>query len=314
MTDAAIDLRQVLREIDEEVQARRASGDFPPGMERDLDLVFARFAPANLSGDDAESLLEAADRASFVDADPPTGSRIPPVAILKRVQHKLLSWYFRYLGQQVTAFAGTVVSLLKVLTRRVEALEATVPGASPAAVDAARGAAAGATAGDLADHVAGLVGSVRGRVLVAEAGDGSLVRVLADRGVDAYGVEPRLELAEAATMQGVEVRDDEALDHLRAVGDGELAAVVLLGCTDRVPLGVQLALLDEVTRVLAAGGRVVVVGTAPAAWGASNPVEADLAAGRPLHAATWVHLLEQRGFTGAAVQEAGDRYAVSADR
>lgn len=314
MTDAAIDLRQVLREIDEEVQARRASGDFPPGMERDLDLVFARFAPATVSGDDAESLLEAADRASFVDPDPPTASRIPPVAVLKRVQRKLLSWYFRYLGQQVTAFAGTVVSLLKVLIHRIEALEATVPGASPAAVDAARRAAAGATPGDLGDHVAELVSAVRGRVVVAEAGDGALVRLLADRGVDAYGIEPRLELAEAATLQGLEVRDDEAIDHLRSVGDGELAALVLVGCTDRVPLGLQLALTDEAARVLAPGGRAVVVGTSPSAWGTANPVEADLSAGRPLHAATWVHLLEQRGFTGAAVQEAGDRYAVSADR
>lgn len=314
MTDAAIDLRQVLREIDEEVQARRASGDFPPGMERDLDLVFARFAPATVSGDDADSLLEAADRSSFIDPDPPTGSRIPPVAILKKVERKLLSWYFRAVSQQVTAFAGTVVSLLKVLTRRLEALEATVPGASSAAVEAARGSATSASAGDLADHVADVLAGTAGRVLVAEAGDGALVRQLAERGIDAYGIEPVLALAEAAAMQGLEVRDAEAIDHLRAVGDGDLAAVVLIGCVDRAPVGLQLALADEVTRVLAPGGRTVIVGTSPQAWGADNPVEADLAAGRPLHAATWVHLLEQRGFTGASARESASRYAVHASR
>lgn len=310
----SIDFQQVRREIDEEVQARRASGDFPPGMERDLDLVFARFAPANLSGDDAHSLLEAADRTSFVDLDPPTGSRIPPVAILKRAERKLLGWWFRFTSQQVTAFAGTVVSLLKVVVRRLEALEETVPGASPSAVYAAHGSSRPASAGDLADHVAEVLAGTTGRVLVAEAGDGALVRLLVDRGLDAYGVEPKLERAEAAAMQGLEVRDAEPLEHLRSVGDGDLGAVVLLGCVDRSPVGSQLALADEAARVLAAGGRAVVVGTLPEAWGADDPVEADLSPGRPLHAATWVHLLEERGCTGAAVRDWHPRYAVAATR
>ena len=39
--DAQIDMQQLLREIDDEVAARRASGDFPPGMERDLDLILS---------------------------------------------------------------------------------------------------------------------------------------------------------------------------------------------------------------------------------------------------------------------------------
>lgn len=314
MTDAALDLRQVLREIDEEVQARRASGDFPPGMERDLDIVFARFAPPTVSADDADSLLEAADRTSFIDPVPPTGSRIPPVAILKKVQRKLLSWYFRFLGQQVTAFAGTAVSLLRLLTRRIERLEATSPGASPLSIDAARRAAATASGGDLADEVVLALTGATGRVFVGDVGDADLLRRLVARDLDAYGVDPRLGLAEAAAMQGLEVRDGEALDHLRSVGDSQLGAVVLVGCADRSPLGVQLALVEEATRVLAPGGRVVVVGTMPETWGAENPVEADLSPGRPLHAATWVHLLEERGFTGAAVVERRPRYAVHASR
>ena len=46
----------------------------------------------------------------------------------------------------------------------------------------------------------------------------------------------------------------------------------------------------------------------------TDPVEADLAPGRPLHAATWVHLLEGRGFTGARVEERGSRHAIVASR
>ena len=311
----SIDLQQVLREIDEEVKARRASGDFPPGLERDLDLTFARFAPAAVSGDDLTGLIEAADRTSFVDPDPPTGSRIPPAAFLKKVERKLLGWYFRYLSQQVTAFGGSVVQVLRQVAKRLEAVERATPGVDPATIEAARTAATPADVADLADVVVGALHGATGRVLVTEAGDGSLVRRLTDGGADAYGVEPRLELAESAALSGLEVRDDESLDHLRAVADDALAALVLVGCTDRLAQASQVALVTEAARVLAPGGTVVVIGTKPEAWGRdTDPVEADLAPGRPFHAATWVHLLEARGFTGARVEERGNRHAIVASR
>ena len=310
-----VDLQQVLREIDEEVKARRASGDFPPGLERDLDLTFARFAPAAVSGDDLSGLIEAADRSSFVDPDPPTGSRLPPAALLKKVERKLLGWYFRYLSQQVTAFGGTVVQVLRQVAKRLDALEKATPGVDPATVDAARAAAAPADAGDLVDVVVAALAGITGRVLVTEAGDGTLVRRLTDGGADAYGVEPRLELAESAALTGLEVRDDESLAHLGAVADDALAALVLLGCVDRLAQASQVALASEAARVLAPGGTVVVVGTKPEAWGRdTDPIEADLAPGRPFHAATWVHLLEARGFTGARVEERGSRHAIVASR
>jgi SAM-dependent methyltransferase len=312
---APIDLQQVLREIDEEVKARRASGDFPPGLERDLDLTFARFAPAAVSGDDLAGLIEAAERTSFVDPDPPTGSRLPPAALLKKVQRKLLGWYFRYLSQQVTAFGGSVVQVLRQLARRLEAVERAVPGVDPATVAAARGASTPAAAGDLAGVITAALAGVTGRVLVTEAGDGSLVRLLGDAGADAYGVEPRLELAESAALSGLEVRDDEPLVHLAAVAHEALAALVLLGCTDRSAQASQVSLIAEAARTLTPGGTVVILGTNPDAWGRdTDPVEADLAPGRPFHAATWVHLLEARGFTGARVEERASRYAVIASR
>ena len=312
MTDTGVDLQQVLREIDEEVRARRASGDFPPGMERDLDLVFARFAPAAVSGDDLDGLTEAAARASFIDPDPPTESRIPAVSLLKRVERKLLGWFFRYITQQVTAFGGVLVQALKLVGRRLEALEAATPGANPALLDTGRRASAAADAGPLGEHVARHLGGVPGRVLVAEAGDGALLRSLA--GLDAYGVEPRLDLVESAALSGLDVRADEALDHLRAVEDGALGGLALLGVTDRAPLGVQVALVERAAAALGDGSRIVLLGTDPSTWGAANPVEADLAPGRPLHAETWVHLLEQHGFLDATVTAAGDRYAVTARR
>ena len=307
-----LDLQQVLREIDEEVRARRAAGEFPPGMERELDLLFARFAPPTVSGDDLDGLLEAADRTSYIDHHPPTGSRFVPLSLVKRVEVKLLGWFFRFVTQQVTAFAGILVQSLRVLGRRIDALEQATPGASPAQRDAAMRAGQAADAGSLADVVAAHLRGVRGRVLVAEAGDGALVRQLAE--LDVYGVESRLELAEAASLAGLEVRADDAIEHLRVVDDGALHGLVLVGVVDRSSLGVQLHLVQRALKVLADGGRLAIVGTSPDGWGRANPIEADLSPGRPLHAATWAHLLAEAGFAGVEITEAGERFAVTALR
>jgi hypothetical protein len=305
--ETELDMSQLLREIDEEVRARRAAGEFPPGMERELDLLFARFAPPMVSGDDLDGLIEAGDRTSYIDHHPPTGSSFAPLTLLKRVEWKLLGWFFRFVTQQVTAFAGIVVQALKVIGRRLDALEHATPGADPTQRAAAVGAGRPADPGSLADVVAEHLRGVRGRVLVAECGDGTLVRRL--DGLDAYGVEPRLELAEPASLAGLDVRADDAVDHLAVVDDDALHGLVLVGVVDRVPLGVQLRLVERAAAVLATGGRLAIVGTSPDSWGRANPIEADLSPGRPLHPATWAHVVEQAGFTSVNVTETGDRYA-----
>ena len=315
MSESTVDMQQLLREIDEEVEARRASGDFPPGMERDLDLVFARFAPATTSGDDLGALLEQADRGAFIDVDVPTASRLPAVSFVKRFLRKLMSWYLRYLAQQVSVFASSVVGALKLLGRRIDQLEASTPGADPAVRDASRRAATptdlGAVAAVVVEHLRG----TSGRVLVAECGDAAIVRALADAGVDAYGCEPRLSLAEAASVAGLDVRPDEVVDHLRNIEHEALGGLVLAGTVDRVPVGAQLGLADLASAVLGAGGRLALVGTDPDAWGrTTSVVDADLAPGRPLHAETWAHLLEERGFGDIGRRDGSPSYVVTAVR
>jgi SAM-dependent methyltransferase len=307
-----LDLQQVLREIDEEVRARRAAGEFPPGMERELDLLFARFAPPTVSGDDLDGLLEAAERTSYIDHHPPTGSSFGPLTLVKRVEWKLLGWFFRFVTQQVTAFAGIVVQALRLLGRRVDALEHATPGADAMQREAAMRAGSAADVGPVADVVAEHMAGIRGRVLVAECGDGSLLRRLAD--LDVYGVEPRPDLAESASLAGLDVRADGAVEHLRVVDDDALHGLVIMGIVDRSPLGVQLRLIERAVDVLAGGGRLAVVGTSPDAWGRGNPIEADLSPGRPLHAETWAHVLEHAGFSDVRVTESGERYAVTARR
>jgi hypothetical protein len=280
-----LDLDRVLREIDDEVRARRASGDFPPGMERDLEIVFAQYAPPTLTGDDLDALVQAADRAAFIQPDPPTAARLPPVALLKKVERKLLGWFFRFIAQQVTAFAGITVQALRQLADRVGALEHATPGANPALAGLTRDLASSPPLAAALDVVA----AVEGRVLVPD------------------------EVATAGLANAYATTDDIG-EHLVDVDDDALAGLVLAGIVDRAPLGTQVALVDRAARVLRKGGCIAIVATDPAVWGKANPVEADLAPGRPLHAATWAHLLTDRGFADVHVLPAADHSLITAVR
>ena len=293
-----IDFDALLKEIDDEVKARREAGDFPVEMERELDRVFSQYVPVATSGDDLAGLLAAARRASFIDPEPPTQSRIPGVSMLKHAEQRLLGWYFRFLAQQVTAHAHTSTQAIEALAKRVEALTADLEGGSRATqieirrLDGLPGRPVGRIVDDVAQHL----GAAAGRVLVLEAGAGDVVRLLAARDIDVYGIDSSAQRAAALAADGLDVRDDDALFHLQAVANGALGGLVLAGCVDRYVLDAKVALADLAAEVVAPGAPIAVIGTRPAAWGTDNPVEADLSPGHPLHAATWAHLLEHRGF------------------
>ena len=76
-------------------------------------------------------------------------------------------------------------------------------------------------------------------------------------------------------------------------------------------------LAEHAVRTVQAGGRVVVCSLTPAVWGEGvTAVEADLAPGRPLRAATWAAVLGEHGCDRVAVHElaGGAAYVVVATR
>ena len=286
MTDV-IDHRRLLGEIDAEVRRRRESGDLPADFERELDLAFARFAPVHAIGDDFHQVLERAEQSTFVDVLAPTESAQPLVGQVKRVIRKAIIWEVRHVAQQVSGFATAITRAVRLLGRRVDALEQVSPPAGRL-----RAAGGGGSPSPDAERwgptvVTALVGAT-GRVLHAECGDGALVAFLTDAGFDAYGVDP----VEQAAPAGVEVRTDEALDHLSALPDDALGGLVLSGCVERLPVGAQADLAALAAAKVAPGGAVVVLSADPRGWERGrSPVDTDLAAGRPLRAETWCHLL-----------------------
>ncbi|HET9732496.1 MAG TPA: methyltransferase domain-containing protein [Acidimicrobiales bacterium] len=296
MTDPTFD--RLLADIDEEVRQRRASGDFPPSLERELDLAFDRVSPVAPADGEFGDAIKAADRAAFINVAVPTASNKPGVDIVKRVLKKLMAWYLDYLAQQVTSFGGAVVRALRAIGERIDRLEGQAEALRPAPDDGVDRPAVAEDLGPWQDLVVERLKGTSGRVLHAECGHGQLVKALAAVGVDAYGVDPRAALVDLAVAGGVDALPDDAVAHLEAVSPGGLAGLVLSGCVDRLPLGRQRQLVDLAASRLGPGGVLVLVASSPAAWAnRTPPIEADLAPGRPLHAATWSYLLERAGFS-----------------
>lgn len=289
---APLDHQKLLAEIDAEVRRRRESGEIPADLERELDLVFARFAPVHALEADFDQVLTRAEQSSFIDTIAPVESSRPIVPIFKKVVRKIMAWYIRYVAHQATAFNHAITRAVRLLGERVEGLEQ----ASPLAASKAAATAAPPPAPDLSywtSLVLDQVRPVRGRVVHAEAGDGSLLRALLAAGVDAYGIDP----FERPEAEGLEVRDDEVAVHFKALPDGVLGGVVLSGCVDRLPLGALAQLADLLVAKTGPRAAVVVISRDPRAWEREqSPLEVDLSAGRPLHAETWRHLLVERGF------------------
>jgi hypothetical protein len=304
VSESRIDLQRVRRDIEAEVRARRAAGEYPPEFVRELDELFARFSPPEVS-DDFDAALERAEEAVAIDPVVPTASNRRALGVVKRFLAKLLGWYHAFVAQQVTALGAALTHALRLLGNRVGEVERTTGGTGRARAEAARVVPARPD-DEWQPAVLEALAGLGGRVAVCEAGDGALLAAIVAAGADAYGVEPRLHVADAAIARGLEVRLDDVAGHLRAVGEGELAAVVLRGCVERLPAGELLELADLALARLRPRGRLVVASLSPAGWGRRRAeIEADLSPGRPLHAATWEAILRTRGAADVVVRSCG---------
>jgi SAM-dependent methyltransferase len=302
MSVEPLDLDRLRHEIDAEVRARRASGAYPPGFERELDAVFARYAPPAAS-DDIELMTDQAEEAAGIDLVIPTASEKRGGVIVKRFLAKIFGWYHAFLVQQLVNFAGSIVGAVRVLGHHVEALE-TATGHAARAHDETPRLPTTSPGTEWTDGVVDALRGIHGRVLVAECGTGDVLAALAASGSDAYGVEPRLAAADAAAARGLEVRADDLVTHLRSVKTHELAAVVLVGAVDRAAAGELLDLVDLVVDRLQPGATLVVLSNGPAAtMRGPQAVAADLTPGRPVHPETWSYLLDAHGFETVAVRE-----------
>ncbi len=184
-------LEEVRRDIDDEVRRRRASGDLPPDVERELDQLFLAHSPLGGTGRRSATCSGSSTPRSSSTPSCPSSPAVRAGRRSRRGLRSLSLWYLRYVTHQVSEFATAVSRALHVLDaqvtdirRKVDAL--AVPPAAVVDVAWAHNPAAW-----WVETVTSTLASGGGRALHAACGDGWLVGALAGRGVDAYGVDPR---------------------------------------------------------------------------------------------------------------------------
>ncbi len=307
---------QVMAEIAEEVRLRRASGDLPPRLERELDELFLAHSPVAGRGGDLGEALRMVDAATFIDPVVPVESERAAGAFVKKGMRSLLLWYVGWVAHQMSQSASAVSRALHVVDDRLGDLQRELEAqrVPPAAVVEFPGLdGPGAW---WADAAVAVVAKAPGRVLHAACGDGWLVRRIVEAGGDAYGVDPRERIVDAAELGALDLRSEPLAGHLRSVAAAGLGALVLSGTVEGMAAGEREHLLQAIGTRLAPGGTLVVHSVARATWeSADAPPEADLAAGRPLRPDAWCVLLERHGYEAeASVGTGGADYLVTAVR
>jgi hypothetical protein len=326
----------VVAEIEAEVRQLRASGRVPPGLEDELDRCFEEAAEASLA---ARIPVTASD--SWFTSGHSIAGLASPVSLAQlgkqatMMARRRLGPSFRRLERRTSlgvAWAGEAASIQAHVTAdHLERLAARSPLASRVLSAARPGESIASGAGIVHPSIEGpllawvlerLSAAVLersreapGLVLHTECGDGRLVEALVARGLDARGADPRWP---ARADGGTRILAAGALEYLGATVSGTLDGLLLTGVVDRLRPGAARVLVQLAARSLAPGGIVVLVSARPEAAVATDPVAADLAAGRPLHPVTWCHLLARSGLCELAVFEHDesdpDVFAVSARR
>jgi SAM-dependent methyltransferase len=143
----------------------------------------------------------------------------------------------------------------------------------------------------------------RDDVLDIGCGRGEFLQLLAASGIRAHGLDLNHEMAAACRADGLDVRETDALDYLRSLGDDALGGLVALQVVEHLAPDYLIALLDEAFRVLRPGSPIVLETINVASWYAffSSYVR-DITHVRPLHPDTLRFLVVAAGFLDATVE------------
>ncbi len=291
-----LDLRQLNAEIDREVRQRRLAGDLTPEFERQLDAAFARVAPVGAVEADLDILLEKIDASTTIDTLTPLPDRHPALREARRVIRRAVRADLSYLAMQVGGLAQGLARTVRGLAERLDAVETAVAHADSAALQLAPKLTGRfeLPTGDWAEVCAEALSHLKGRVLVAECGDGRLLGDLCAAGIDGYGVDPDETAVLDVVLRGLDARTARPERHLTLIDEESLAGIVLCGCVDRRTPDGMLALLDLGISRLAPEGSIIVISHDPSVWSSQRRVLAELSPGHPLTAPTWRALFEAR--------------------
>jgi hypothetical protein len=113
-------------EIAAAARARTEQADFPADKVGRIRAAAARLAASEFRPDDLRHAALLLERQATIDLQVPTASRVPGVSLVKRTLKKLMIWYLRYLGHQITSFGQATARFGVTVANRVDGLDAEV--------------------------------------------------------------------------------------------------------------------------------------------------------------------------------------------
>lgn len=137
---------------------------------------------------------------------------------------------------------------------------------------------------------------VREDVLDIGCGRGEWLELLRDEGVRSRGVDYNRVFVEQCRQISLDVTEEDALVHLRAVPDGSLSVVTSFHLVEHLPFEILVKLLDESIRTLKSGGLLILETPNPENFVVgSYSFYADPTHRNPIPSPTLQFLLEARG-------------------
>lgn len=110
-------------EIADAAATRATSPDFPTAVVDRIRSAGARLAAGEFRPDDLRHAALLLERQATIDLQVPTASRVPGVSLVKRSIKKLVIWYLRYLGHQISAFGQATARFGVTVANRVDAID-----------------------------------------------------------------------------------------------------------------------------------------------------------------------------------------------
>jgi SAM-dependent methyltransferase len=142
-----------------------------------------------------------------------------------------------------------------------------------------------------------------GPVLDIGCGRGEMLQLLADNGIDAYGIDLDANVVADAAASGLEVRRGDALAHLESVAPGSLGAIVSTQVVEHLEFGALLRLLDLAVTRLRPGGVFIAETPNPASLIVlAYSYILDPTHVRPLHPSLMSFLCEAAGYRDIQVR------------
>ena len=147
----------------------------------------------------------------------------------------------------------------------------------------------------------------RSNVVDVGCGRGEFLELLAERGVECYGIEADLDMYLYCRSKGLKVVYGDALEHLRKLSDGSLGGVFLSHVAEHLEPGRLLELIRLCYRKLRSGCYLVVESPNPASlYAMAKHFYRDYTHVKPIHPDAMAFLLEKAGFQDVEVQYVSD--------